>query len=52
MNTFSFYVPALEESENDSALSASNEDTNGFAKIPKLIEENNVPIMNSNILIK
>lgn len=49
---FTFYL-GLEEKDNDCEIIASQEDTNGFAKIPKLIEANEVPpILNSNILIK
>lgn len=43
---------ALTDNENDCQLTASNEDTNGFAKIPKLIEANEVPMMDTNILVK
>lgn len=43
---------ALDEYEDDCQITASKEDTNGFAKIPKLIEANEVPILESNILIK
>lgn len=42
----------MEEKENDCEITASQEDTNGFAKIPKLLETNELPILNSNILIK
>lgn len=53
MSWFFYYkFLALEEKENDSQITASQQDTNGFAKIPKLIETNDVPILNSNILIK
>lgn len=45
-------ILALEEKENDSQITASRQDTNGFAKIPKLIESEEVPVLNSNILIK
>lgn len=43
---------ALTDNENECQLTASNEDTNGFAKIPKLIEANEVPMMDTNILVK
>lgn len=45
-------MSALDELD-DCEITASKEDTNGFAKIPNLIETNEVPIIvNSNILVK
>lgn len=42
----------VNETEVDCLMNASQADTNGFAQIPKMIETNNVPILDSNILIK
>lgn len=51
---FSIYFQILvpEDVDNECQITASQEDTNGFAKIPKLMETDEVPILNSNILIK